>query len=69
MGLVADGRNARQYTCGDVVKHWSFSPALNGVELSPLVAVASERISSAKSYATVQVFFLTYGLVFHLHFL
>ncbi|XP_021862674.2 protein ALTERED SEED GERMINATION 2 isoform X1 [Spinacia oleracea] len=54
MDLNQDGRNARQYTCGDVVKHWSFSPALNGVELSPLVAVASERISSAKSYATVQ---------------
>lgn len=54
MDLKQGSENAMQYICGDVAKHWSFSPVRNGVEFSPLEAIASEKISSAKSYATVQ---------------
>ncbi|XP_021740316.1 WD and tetratricopeptide repeats protein 1-like isoform X2 [Chenopodium quinoa] len=55
MDLKQGGENSMQYTCGDVAKHWSFSPVLDGVEFSPVEAVASKNISSAKSYDTVQI--------------
>ncbi|XP_021743634.1 WD and tetratricopeptide repeats protein 1-like isoform X1 [Chenopodium quinoa] len=55
MDLKQGGVNSMQYTCGDVSKHWSFSPALDGVEFSPVDAVASKNISSAKNYDTVQI--------------
>ena len=42
MGLGSG--NAMRYTCGDLVKHWSFLP-INGVE-----------ITSAKNCSTVQVY-------------
>lgn len=55
MDLSQGGGGAVKYTFGDVAKLWTYSPILNGEELSPLGGAASAQISAAKSYATAEV--------------
>ena len=44
-----------QYTSGDVVKLWTYSPILNGVELTSLGAAGCEQVSDTKSCAKAEV--------------
>uniref|UniRef100_A0A7C9A7E4 WD and tetratricopeptide repeats protein 1 n=1 Tax=Opuntia streptacantha TaxID=393608 RepID=A0A7C9A7E4_OPUST len=49
MDVHQAGGSSVQYTSGDVVKLWTYSPILNGVELSSLGATGSEQVSGTKS--------------------
>jgi len=53
-----------QYTSGDVVKLWTYSPILNGVELSSLGATGSEQVSGTKSCTKAEVCICCY-VCFH----